>query len=78
MSQKPKIMTAAEKWQYARITEKKAMDHLTKLNPTSGQIAHSQAEATLIWFCREAGFGDLANTFENIADERGFTYTEVK
>jgi len=73
-------MTEAEKhatkWQMARVTEKHAINHLTKLHPTSGQVAHSQAESTLVWFCRKAGFGDLAKKYENVRDERGFTYTE--
>ena len=69
--------TKAQAWDMARVTEKHAINHLGKLNPTSGQVAHSQAEATLVWFCRKAGFKDLANKFENIRDERGFTYTEA-
>lgn len=48
----------AQKWDMARVTEKHALNHLGKLNPTSSQIAHSQAESTLVWFCRKAGFKD--------------------
>lgn len=66
----------AQKWDVARYTEKHAIKHLGKLNPTSSQIAHSQAEATLVWFCRKAGFVDLANKYELIQEERGFSYTE--
>ena len=66
----------AQKWDMARVTEKHALNHLSKINPTSSQIAHSQAEATLVWFCRKAGFKDLANKYELIQEERGFTYTE--
>ena len=68
--------TKAQKWDMARVTEKHAINHLTKLNPESSQIAHSQAEATLVWFCRKAGFTALADKYENVRDERGFTYTE--
>lgn len=71
-------MTDAEKWQYARITEKHALNHLSKINPMSGQVSHSQAQATLVWFCRKAGFTDLASKFENLSDERGWTFTEVE
>lgn len=73
-------MTEAEKhatkWQMARVTEKHALNHLGKLNQESSQVAHSQAEATLVWFCRKAGFTDLANRYECVQEERGFSYTE--
>lgn len=69
--------TKAQKWDMARVTEKHALNHLGQLNAESSQIAHSQAEATLVWFCRKAGFTDLANKYEIIQEERGFTYTEA-
>lgn len=68
--------TNAQAWLMARVTEKHAINHLDKLHPTSGQIAHSQAESTLIWFLKKAGFKDLATKYENVQEERGFSYTE--
>jgi len=67
----------AQKWDMARVSEKHAINHLGKLNDKSSQIAHSQAEATLVWFLKKAGFSDLATKYELIQEERGFTYTET-
>jgi hypothetical protein len=72
------MITDAQKWNQARVHEMIAVDNLKRLNPTSGQISHSQAECVLVGFFEKSGFTQLATLFKNLKEERGWTYTEVK
>lgn len=71
-------MTDTEKWNQARVNEMLAVDQLKRLNSTSGQISHAQAESILVGFCEKSGFKQLSTKFKNLKEERGWTYTEEK
>lgn len=68
--------TKAQKWDYARVAEKFGINQLGKLNTASRQVAHAQADGALVAFCRKAGFKDIADKYENVSEEFGFSYKE--
>jgi len=62
----------------ARLEAAHARRNLGEINTESDQVAHSQAENILVGFIRNIGFTDLADKFENIRAQRGFTYSEQR
>lgn len=65
--------TDQEAWDRARFEAIHARDALAKINGTP-QIAHAQAEGVLVGFIRKVGFGKLADKYESMREERGWSY----
>jgi len=70
-------MTAEQNWKQARIKEMMAVDQLKRIHPSSGQISHAQAQSILVGFCEQSGFKQISTSFQNLSDERGWTFTET-